>query len=107
METSLEYLTHWEQDALRKINAKRTCESPKILRLFFLLMEADVERKIKALQEYGNEFRCYEKFYNIIKIIATKASYLPESLRQKAKYFISQYIALGTSPVNQITCDSE
>lgn len=72
METSLEYLTHWEQDALRNMYAKRTCESPKILRLVHLLMEADVERKIKELQKYNvwymcNEYRCNEKFHIKIK----------------------------------------
>lgn len=63
METSLEHLTRWEHDALRNMNAKRTCDSPKIRRrLFFIRMEADVDTTIKHLQKYGNKYQCNENF---------------------------------------------
>lgn len=89
METSLQYLTPWEKDALRNMNANRICESPKVRRrLFFLLTEADMDIKIKQLHRYGNNYRCNEKFYSKIKFIATNASDLPESLRQKARDFV-------------------
>lgn len=96
METSLQYLTPWEKDALRNMNANRICESPKVRRrLFFLFTEADVDRKIKQLHKDGNKYRCNEKFYSKIKFIATNASDLPESLRQKARDFVRQHDALG------------
>lgn len=98
METSLQYLTPWEKDALRNMNANRICESPKVRRrLFFLLTEADMDIKIKQLHRYGNNYRCNEKFYSKIKFIATNASDLPESLRQKARDFVRQHDALGNS----------
>lgn len=108
METSLEDLTYWEQDALIYMNAQRIWDSPKIRRrLFYIMMEASVDRKGKHLQKYGNKYQCNTKFYQKLKFLATEVSELPESLRQKAKDFIGQYSALDTSPVNRVGCDSK
>nr|XP_034303148.1 uncharacterized protein LOC117681692 isoform X2 [Crassostrea gigas] len=71
METSLEDLTYWEQDALIYMNAQRIWDSPKIRRrLFYIMMEASVDRKGKHLQKYGNKYQCNTKFYQKLKFLA-------------------------------------
>ncbi|XP_056009731.1 uncharacterized protein LOC130051613 isoform X2 [Ostrea edulis] len=87
-ETRLSHLTNSEKDVLRSLKPSSTYDDdfPEIvLRLYWILMEEDLERMYDLLADKGKDFKMKDHYYRKIKYFIARGTDVPVVLKEKAR----------------------
>ncbi|XP_056009724.1 uncharacterized protein LOC130051611 isoform X2 [Ostrea edulis] len=88
MDTSLSHITKSEKAVLRTLNPGSTCDDnfhPIVLRLYWNLMEEDLDRNNNVLDKKGKDFKMKEKHYKKIKFFIASGTDVPKVLKEKGR----------------------
>ncbi|XP_061170113.1 piRNA biogenesis protein EXD1-like [Saccostrea echinata] len=89
-ETNLNHITRTEKEVLRTLTPKSTYDDnfPRnVLRLYWILMEEDLDRKCDAFEENRKDFKMKKGYYQKMKFFVAKGTDVPGDLKQKARRF--------------------
>ncbi|XP_056009729.1 uncharacterized protein LOC130051612 isoform X4 [Ostrea edulis] len=88
MDTSLSHITKSEKAVLRTLNPGSTCDDnfhPIVLRLYWNLMEEDLDRNNNVLDKKGKDFKMKEKHYKKFKFFIASGTDVPKVLKEKGR----------------------
>lgn len=88
MTTSLSHLRQMEKETLRSLRPSGSDDPdfPAVaLRLYWLLMEDDLDKKIADFKENGKDFKISEGYYRKMRFYIARRTRVPESIKRKAK----------------------
>ncbi|XP_062573441.1 uncharacterized protein LOC134263350 [Saccostrea cucullata] len=90
MNTKLSHVRDMEKETLRSLRPNGTSDPnihPVALRLHWMLMEDDLDKKISEFQAKRLEFKMTEGFYRKMKFYIAKNTRVPPIIKRKSKMF--------------------
>lgn len=88
MNTKLSHVRQMEKETLRSLRPNGISDpsiQPVPLRLYWLLMEDDLDKKITEFQTKRKEFKMAEGYYKKMKYYIAKRTSVPHTIKRKAK----------------------